>query len=311
MKTYVVWFALLILGGLGSFFIIDTVHRAQQRDARPDTITTTHSFVVGYEGDFDEISYSFISNPAVISLNVIANQPTVGIRDRATGAVGAIQFFYNGAVGFTSADELFYSLGYCATCTPSSKTLAVPFSSDVHIYANEREQWVIAHIQGDLGFVVAHISTNSTDVLFDVLQHMTVTTKKKIGYQPESIPVKVYFVKQSTNMSDCSKVAPITRYITKTPQVAGATLAQLISGPSREEKKLGYVSEIPSDSWVYSIAITNGFALVNFSKEIDVGGGSCHKTALRAQIEKTLLQFPTVKTVEIQVEGNSATALQP
>jgi spore germination protein GerM len=40
-------------------------------------------------------------------------------------------------------------------------------------------------------------------------------------------------------------------------------------------------------------------------------GGSCKISAIRAQIERTLMPFPGVESVVISVEGDVAGALQP
>jgi spore germination protein GerM len=53
-------------------------------------------------------------------------------------------------------------------------------------------------------------------------------------------------------------------------------------------------------------------ATASFSQEIRAyGGGSARVQIIRAQITQTLLQFPTVQEVQIAVEGEVETALQP
>jgi hypothetical protein len=115
--------------------------------------------------------------------------------------------------------------------------------------------------------------------------------------------------------------------VPRTPQIASAALNELLNGPP-EGNAAGAVTALPTTQeivtfagrqpdWGYEVkliklTITNGVATANFSKELRAyGGGSARVQAIRQQIERTLKQFPSVQTVVIQIEGQSAGELQP
>jgi spore germination protein GerM len=60
------------------------------------------------------------------------------------------------------------------------------------------------------------------------------------------------------------------------------------------------------------LTIVDGVATADFSKEMRAyGGGSLRVTLIRQQIERTLMQFPTVRQVVITIEGESEGVLEP
>ncbi len=119
------------------------------------------------------------------------------------------------------------------------------------------------------------------------------------------IPVKVFFEKSEL------QTFPVTRYIPKTSQVAKATLEVLLLGLSDTEMDSGYFNELPVGSKLKSLSIVDGEARPDFTGRIQAGGGSSSMGIRVEQITKTLLQFPTVKTVKISVEGSSSDIFQP
>jgi len=129
----------------------------------------------------------------------------------------------------------------------------------------------------------------------------------------EDMMVKIFLSnrKSDPNFLDCSKVYAVERRVAKTTGVARAALEELLGSVGRNESELGYFSNIPSGVQIKSLTIENGVAKVDFSKELEPGGGSCLVTAIRAQIEQTLKQFPTVTVVEISINGNKDEILQP
>jgi spore germination protein GerM len=109
-------------------------------------------------------------------------------------------------------------------------------------------------------------------------------------------------------------------------RVGTAALRELVNGPPDGnlagaqtafpslEEILNYGGREPD--WGYevkllSLTIINGTATANFSQELRAyGGGSARVGQIRAQVERTLKQFPTVQRVIIQIEGDGI-ALQP
>ncbi|MDB5034326.1 MAG: hypothetical protein JWQ98_1567 [Chlorobi bacterium] len=110
---------------------------------------------------------------------------------------------------------------------------------------------------------------------------------------------------------DCQKVFPVIRSVPHTTEVAAAALDQLLRGPSGADADGGYRSEIPSGTTLKGVTIENGTAHADFSSELRHVAGSCRVVAIRAQIERTLRQFPSVKSVVISIDGSSVGVLQP
>ena len=126
--------------------------------------------------------------------------------------------------------------------------------------------------------------------------------------------IKVYFSNSVLNpkMLDCGLVYPIEREVVKTPAPARAALNELLYGLSWDEANAGYFNSINQGVKINSLNIVDGVARADFDKRMDEAmGGSCRVAAIRAQITQTLMQFPTVKSVVISVDGNSEEALQP
>jgi len=131
--------------------------------------------------------------------------------------------------------------------------------------------------------------------------------------QQKTMIVKLYFPNRIFNPEsfDCSLVYPVDRIIPYTQAVATVTLNELIKGPTIEEEKNGYFGIIPDGTKVNSIKILDGVLSVDFSKEAESGGGSCAQTAKVSSIIKTFKQFPTVKSVQLSVEGRTEDIFQP
>ncbi len=279
----------------------------EQEVVSTSTATLSHSFAVGYEGDFTKYTYTIPYNPQKLQVWAIPEQNEVWLRDGATGGRGVLRFFYNGAAGFENAADVFTQLQLCPNCTAQSEKPSVPVATgEVKVFASTADYWVVAAY--DTGYVIIGMPTASKELAQNLLNNLKISAAKN-NIQPEISEVKIFLSKQGQN--DCRVVYPLNRSIIKTPSIASATVRELVRGVRDEEVKQGFVSQVPKNSWVYSIKIADKKAVVNFSKEFDEGGGSCAKQALRAQIEKTLLQFPTITSVEIQVEGRADTALQP
>ena len=86
----------------------------------------------------------------------------------------------------------------------------------------------------------------------------------------------------------------------------------LLTGVTKEEEKEGYYSSISPLTRINQIAVEGGVAYADFSSELNEGvAGSCKVSAIRSQIENTLLQFSEINKVVISVNGNSETILQP
>lgn len=136
--------------------------------------------------------------------------------------------------------------------------------------------------------------------------------KIPIKFSDEKMMVKIFFsdAKQDPNVSDCGRVYPVGRVIEKTLSVGRAALEELLKGPTLEEKASGFSTSMSDGVKIQNLDIENGIARVDFNSAIEAGG-SCRVSAIRAQIENTLKQFPTVSSVVISVNGSIEEALQP
>ncbi|MCK9393602.1 MAG: GerMN domain-containing protein [Candidatus Paceibacterota bacterium] len=124
---------------------------------------------------------------------------------------------------------------------------------------------------------------------------------------------KVYFANDNLDPDvTCEKVFSVERSVVKTEAIAQATLQELLKGVTEKEKNDGYRTTINAGVKINSLKIVNGVAKVDFSEAMgEAVGGSCRVNFIRKQIEETLKQFPTVKSVVISINGDSEYILQP
>lgn len=137
---------------------------------------------------------------------------------------------------------------------------------------------------------------------------------KETPATPKTTVVKLYFgnsTKDPDSMN-CGVTYEVKRTINEVVAVGKASVNELLKGPSATEKSKGYYTSIPSGTVLKSINIKNGTAYVDFNEKLTEGvGGSCFISSVRSQIENTLKQFPTVKEIVIQINGESEGVLEP
>lgn len=127
----------------------------------------------------------------------------------------------------------------------------------------------------------------------------------------EAMAVKLYFSDPERSSTDCSAVAAVERMIPKTSAPATEAMRELLLGPTNAEKENGSYTALPYGSKLNSLRIENGIAYADFNAVTEMGGGSCAMLARQAQIQKTLLQFPTVKEVKFSIDGRTGDIFQP
>lgn len=126
---------------------------------------------------------------------------------------------------------------------------------------------------------------------------------KEINLNPDTVKIVAYYNKSMSN--DCEDVKPLERTIEKkydSPVIN--TVRGLLTPLSEDETKAGWLSNIPAGTYLRSVTIVNGVAEVVFSSALSNVAGSCRVMAIRSQIEKTLLQFPYIKSVSICIDNN-------
>ena len=134
----------------------------------------------------------------------------------------------------------------------------------------------------------------------------TVTTgTTKAAAAPGGITVRVYFSRRPDSERSASAVFPVTR-VAPDRAVATAALAALIEGPNAAERADGYYSDLhgalngPStcSGRDFRIAIEDGTATVRFCRAV-ASAGIGRDARIRAQVEATVRQFPSVRAVRL------------
>lgn len=137
---------------------------------------------------------------------------------------------------------------------------------------------------------------------------------------PATQPVQVYWVLGE-------EVRAISLHIPKTERIGSATVEELLWGPA-PPNLAGFITALPAPEQVLSypgrtadwgprvtlrsLSIENGVATADFSKEMRAyGGGSLRIKLIREQITRTLMQFPSVQSVKIAIEGQTEGVLEP
>ena len=105
-------------------------------------------------------------------------------------------------------------------------------------------------------------------------------------------------------------LVPVLREIPSTKAVATAAVTALLDGPTARERggDPAISTVIPTGTKLLDLTVTDGVASVDLSSEFKSGGGSASVLGRLAQVVFTLTQFPTVKSVAFQVEGQAVTA---
>jgi hypothetical protein len=109
----------------------------------------------------------------------------------------------------------------------------------------------------------------------------TTETEPKVG----ATEVGVYFVREG-------KLGFAERSVGITPLIATATLEELLAGPSEQEREAGLTSDIPSNTTLTSLEISNDKALVELSNPLD--------SLATFQVVHTLAQLESVERVRLE-----------
>lgn len=148
-----------------------------------------------------------------------------------------------------------------------------------------------------------------TDDVYDELADEMIDETAVDEETPETLTIDLYFVRVVEGQEE---VTAVEREIPYTVATARVAIQELLEGPTAEEVEAGLMTSIPEGTQLRDIEIIDGTARVDFSQELDEDvAGSATVTAIRNQIEMTLLQFETVDEVIISVEGETEEVLQP
>ncbi len=147
-----------------------------------------------------------------------------------------------------------------------------------------------------------------TDEVYDELNEEMITeVPSEEDATPETLTVSVYFVEV---VEGEEQIVEVEREVPYTVATGRAAIEELLKGPLPDEE--GLSTAINEGTELQSIEIEDGVARVDFNQRLDEGvAGSALVTAIRDQIERTLLQFETVDEVIISVDGRTEDILQP
>lgn len=123
--------------------------------------------------------------------------------------------------------------------------------------------------------------------------------------------VRLYFPNQKSDPNDCSDVEPVVRNLPVSLSAARLALEALVAGPTQAERVIGETGPFPEGTEIRSVNLRNGTLTVDFGERLSNVGGSCRALAIRASVEKTLLDVEGVNRVVITAMGDAKTALQP
>ena len=106
----------------------------------------------------------------------------------------------------------------------------------------------------------------------------------------------------------CSRVLPLPRVVSA-PAVLSGALRALLAGPTRAERERGYGGWFSpaTASHLRSVRIRAGIAYVDFRSFVRVipnASSSCGSALLLAQLDRTAMQFPTVKRTVYSFDGS-------
>ncbi len=132
------------------------------------------------------------------------------------------------------------------------------------------------------------------------------------GQTKDVVTIKIYLSDGNDNpdFEDCGKVQSVTRTIPKIKAVAKAALDELVKGATEAEKarNLSSIFSPETKSIIKSVNIKKGAAYVNLDdwviENLGTATTSCGAFTFVTPIEKTLMQFPTIKRVFFAIEGS-------
>ncbi|MFA5870809.1 MAG: GerMN domain-containing protein [Candidatus Paceibacterota bacterium] len=142
-----------------------------------------------------------------------------------------------------------------------------------------------------------------------VLKMPNVIGDDLVGGTQNTMQVSVFFpnptLANDPESMDCSKVFPVVRTVERVPGVARQALQELLLGPTEGERGDGYITIIPQEIGLHinSVNLDQGLLTIVFNRPPFMGG-SCALAGVLSQIRSTAMQFPSVKEVEMLVEGN-------
>ena len=145
-------------------------------------------------------------------------------------------------------------------------------------------------------------------VLFFVVLVASVGAASPRAAPDGAVRVKVYFPRGAAP-TRCDRVFPLTRTV-RTPSVLTGATRALLRGPTANERARGYGGWFSSRTAgrLRSVGVVRGVARIDFkdfSRLIPSASSSCGSALLLAQLDRTALQFPTVRRTVYSFDGST------
>jgi len=128
------------------------------------------------------------------------------------------------------------------------------------------------------------------------------TTTEHTGSVPSQLSLEVWFARDGS-------LTAVRRMHAPTQLVATAAVTALLDGPTSQERGAGFTSAVPDDTRLLGIGIRDGVATVDLTSEYQSGGGALSMQTRLGQVVYTLTQFPTVKGVLFELDGQHVDVL--
>jgi len=112
----------------------------------------------------------------------------------------------------------------------------------------------------------------------------------------------VYFVSANEEFK-LIPVERITRPLLGIEEKVRFSIESLLSGPTEEEKKRNIITMIPESVKLLNCRIEDDVVFLDFSEDIEKGGGAEEMKTRLAQVVFTATQFPEIKKVRFMIEG--------
>ena len=158
----------------------------------------------------------------------------------------------------------------------------------------------------------ATTTTTSGPVATTTTAPPVATTTTTMSPSQDAVEVMVYLFDPDPDPDDfmCEAVAPVARLV-EPPELLTGAFEALLGGPTDAEIEAGYGSWFSSEiGWsIESVTISDGVAHIDFSEDsplIPNASTSCGSMALRAQLDSTAMQFPTVEQTVYSFGDNTA-----
>jgi spore germination protein GerM len=123
----------------------------------------------------------------------------------------------------------------------------------------------------------------------------TTTTEPTPTTEPTMVDVKVYFFR--------GERLEIAHRQVEAPAVLRGAIAEVLAGPTADDRAAGLSSEIPPATTLRDVSLAEGQAIVDLSGDYESGGGSMSMMGRLGQVVFTATQFDNVDRVLFWLDG--------